>query len=123
MGKNHYIGGNQLLHEGSPLFQKVKTYNLPPTAKRNTVQNNLKDIENIFSNIKILLNSKSSMRKDIFQGKLYHWILTIFTIIRKRQSKLRHIPEIENIVCNILIYMTVNERLIKRVQNKVKYNN
>ena len=123
MGKNHYIGGNQLLHKGSPLFQKVKIYDLPQTAKRNSVQNYLKDIENIFSNIKILLNSESSMRKDIFQGKLYNWILTIFTIIRKRQSKLRHIPEIENIVCNILIDMTVNERLIKRVQKKVKYNN
>ena len=123
MGKNHYIGGNQLLHKGSPLFQKIKTYDLPQTAKRNSVQNYLNDIEDIFSNIKILLESKSSIRKDMFQGKLYHWVLTIFTIIRKRQSRLRHIPNIENIVSDILIDMNVSERLIKRIQKKVKFHN
>lgn len=123
MGKNHYIGGNQLLHKGSPLFQKVKTYDLPQTAKRNSVKNYLNDIEDIFSNIKILLESESSIRKDMFQGKLYHWVLTIFTIIRKRQSRLRHIPNIENIVSDILIDMNVSERLVKRIQKKVKFHN
>ena len=120
MGKNHYIGGNQLLHTGSPLFQKVKTYDIPRTARRNSVKNYLKDIQNIFSNIKILLESESSMRKDVFQGKLYFWVLNIFIILRKRQSRLRHIPNIENIVSDILIDMNVSERLVKRIKNKIK---
>lgn len=121
MGKNHYIGGNQLLHRGSPLFQKVKTYDIPRTARRNSVKNYLKDIQNIFSNIKILLESESSMRKDVFQGKLYFWVLNIFIILRKRQSRLRHIPNIENIVSDILIDMNVSERLVKRIKNKIKW--
>ena len=86
MGKNHYSGGSQLLHKGSPLFQKSNILDLPKTARRNTVKNYLNDIQDIFSNIKILLDSESSIRKDVFQGKLYHWVLVIFTILRKRQS-------------------------------------
>ena len=123
MGKNHYLGGSQLLHKGSPLFQKSNILDLPKTARRNTVKNYLNDIQNIFSNIKILLDSESSIRKDVFQGKLYHWVLIIFTTLRKRQSRLRHVPNLENIVITYLINLGVSERLISRVQKKVKFSN
>tara|TARA_R100001198_G_C5164231_1_gene168023 strand:- start:47 stop:418 length:372 start_codon:yes stop_codon:yes gene_type:complete len=123
MGKNHYSGGSQLLHKGSPLFQKSNILDLPKTARRNTVKNYLNDIQDIFSNIKILLDSESSIRKDVFQGKLYHWVLVIFTILRKRQSRLRHVPNLENVVITNLINLGVSERLITRVQKKVKFSN
>jgi len=123
MAKNHYLGGSQLLHGGSPLFQKTNILNLPKTSKRNTVKNYLNDIEDIFSNIKILLESENSIRKEVFQGRLYHWVLTVFTILRKRQSRLRHIPNLENIVVTNLINLGVNERLISRVQKKVIFKN
>ena len=123
MGKNHYSGGSQLLHKGSPLFQKSDILDLPKTARRNTVKNYLNDIQDIFSNIKILLDSESSIRKDVFQGKLYHWVLVIFTTLRKRQSRLRHVPNLENVVITNLINLGVSERLITRVQKKVKFSN
>ena len=123
MDKNHYSGGSQLLHKGSPLFQKSNILDLPKTARRNTVKNYLNDIQDIFSNIKILLDSESSIRKDVFQGKLYHWVLVIFTILRKRQSRLRHVPNLENVVITNLINLGVSERLITRVQKKVKFSN
>ena len=123
MGKNHYLGGSQLLHGGSPLFQKSNDFDLPQTAKRNTVKNSLKDIEDLFLNIKILLDSEKLIRKDVFQGRLYHWILKVFTKLRKRQSKLRHIPNLENIVISNLINLGVSDRLITRVKEKVKFTN
>ena len=123
MGKNHYLGGSQLLHKGSPLFQKSNILDLPQTARRNTVKNYLNDVQDIFSNIKILLESENSIRKNIFQGKLYHWVLVIFTILRKRQSRLRHVPNLEDIVITNLIDLGVSKRLISRVQKKVKFSN
>ena len=123
MAKNHYRGGSQLLHKGSPLFQKSNILDLPQTARRNTVKNYLNDVQDIFSNIKILLDSENSIRKDVFQGKLYHWVLVIFTILRKRQSRLRHVPNLEDIVITNLINLGVSERLISRVQKKVKFLN
>ena len=96
---------------------------LPKTARRNTVKNYLNDVQDIFSNIKILLDSENSIRKDVFQGKLYHWVLVIFTILRKRQSRLRHVPNLEDIVITNLIDLGVSKRLISRVQKKVKFSN
>ena len=123
MGKNHYLGGSQLLHKGSPLFQKSNILDLPQTTRRNTVINYLNDIQDIFSNIKILLDSESSVRKNVFQGSLYHWVLVIFRILRKRQSRLRHVPNLEDIVITNLIDLGVSKRLISRVQKKVKFSN
>ena len=93
MGKNHYLGGSQLLHKGSPLFQKSNILDLPKTTRRNTVINYL------------------------------NWVLVIFRILRKRQSRLRHVPNLEDIVITNLIDLGVSKRLISRVQKKVKFSN
>ena len=118
MGKNHYLGGSQLLHKGSPLFQKSNILDLPKTTRRNTVINYLNDIQDIFINIKILLDSESSVRKNVFQGTLYHWVLVIFRILRKRQSRLRHVPNLEDIVITNLIDLGVSKRKIFKLINR-----
>ena len=69
------------------------------------------------------LSFGSEARKNVFQGTLYHWVLVIFRILRKRQSRLRHVPNLEDIVITNLIDLGVSKRLISRVQKKVKFSN
>ncbi len=128
----NYIGGHTILHEGSPFFYKTNPSYL---SKIHRKKNYLKEIENQLRNIKMCLARSKELKEEIkskrkrkrmglkndYEERLYYWLIAIFKTLRQRHTKLRHHPEIEQSVSEILLEMGIHTRLLKRVKEKVNF--
>jgi len=127
-----YIGGNTILHEGSPFFYKTNPHYL---SKIHRQKNYLKEIENQLSNVKMCLARSKELKEKIkskkkrkkmglknnYEERLYYWLITIFKTLRQRHTKLRQHPEIEQSVIEVLLEMGITTRLLRKINKKVKW--